>query len=373
MPAAKPVRKRLARLIRKHAKKFFSLESTCVQGDDVEAIHDMRVASRRAEEALRLAAQIADVKLPKALMKPIRDARNTLSRVRDLDVIIQRLREDAPGRSRAAAGLNRRVLDLLAANRKKRLNKMRRRLVKLQLGLFLSEFESSLKSKLLSAWDAKTAKQQGKQDPDAEGAACFEALLTERSGEWDSAAHRAAQTQQDADLHEARICAKRLRYLYELGEACGLGRFRARIRKVRSVQDILGHWHDLVVIEDYLLDLVADKRMLSRQLPICQHMLELIASLRRKRAGLVRRFMRRKGGVAQASAAPDAVAAPQEAPAEPATPPASVPAANPGPIPEPAHAATIDFVPTGTSAPDPTRSVDPVSADPVLPADSPTA
>ena len=329
MAASKPVRKRLAGLVRKHAKKFFSLESACVQGDDAEVIHDMRVASRRLQEALCLASRMAGVKLPKALIGPIRRARDVLGNVRDMDVITQRLREVFPDGPRAGSARNREVLKLLSARRGKRLKKMRRRLVKLRLGLFLSEFEGSLKTKLWAAWDRRTS---ARPDPDdAEAAACFQAALDERAARWQAASQAAAEEQQDAELHQARIAAKRLRYLLELGDACQIGRFRTRIRQLKSRQRSLGQWHDLLILEDHLLDLVADRDVLGRDLDVCRHILNLVASLRSNRAKLVRRFIRQSAR-ARAAGRPHSPDVASSAPA-------------PDPAPTPPRAATIDFVP----------------------------
>ena len=292
LAARRPVRKQLARLARKHAKKFFSLESTCLQGDDVEAIHDMRVASRKLHEALRLGAQMAGVKLPKGLIKRVREARYVLGSVRDMDVMVERLRTEAPRVSGTKAGLRQEVLKLLTDQRKKRLRKMRRQLAKLKLALFLTEFGPSLKANLWVVWDQRIAEQQGANDPEAEAVACFETALAERTAQWEQDARAAATSQQNADLHRARIGAKKVRYLLELGDGCGLGQFRTRIRQLRSVQEALGRWHDLMILEQHLLGLIADKQVLARRLAMCQHVLDLVAFLRKRRARLLRRFVR---------------------------------------------------------------------------------
>ena len=310
MAASRPVHKQLARLARKHAKKFFSLESACLQGNDVEAVHDMRVASRRLHEALRLGTQMAGVKLPKALVKPIRDARNALSGVRDLDVMIERLRAETPRASGAKAVARQEVLQLLGDQRAKQLRKMRRRLAKLKLGLFLTEFEPRLKDKLWQPWNKRIGAAQGQTDPEAD--ACFLRALAEREAQWEQEAHAAATSQQDVDLHRARIAAKKVRYLLELGGACGLGQFRSRIRRLRSVQDALGRWHDFMVIEHRLLGLVADPEVLERRLAMCQYVLDVVALLRKKRSRLVRRFVR------LAERVPTAEAATSPGPAAPA-------------------------------------------------------
>ena len=78
---------RLEAVLGRHLAKFFSFQAKVVQGDDIEAIHDMRVASRRLQEVVSLATFLCDEKREALDGFPqIRRVRRALGRVRDLDV-----------------------------------------------------------------------------------------------------------------------------------------------------------------------------------------------------------------------------------------------------------------------------------------------
>jgi CHAD domain-containing protein len=79
--------------MRQKADAFFSLEGAVLAGDDPEAIHDMRVASRRLQEILRLV--FSDDPHLEELIRVVRRARRVQSPVRDRDVMAERLRKTA--------------------------------------------------------------------------------------------------------------------------------------------------------------------------------------------------------------------------------------------------------------------------------------
>jgi CHAD domain-containing protein len=63
---------------------------------------------------------------------------------------------------------------------------------------------------------------------------------------------------QDAALHEVRKCAKRLRYAAEAASPVFGKQATALARAAEDIQEILGDFHDSVVIRETLLKLAAD-------------------------------------------------------------------------------------------------------------------
>ncbi|MBN2147028.1 MAG: CHAD domain-containing protein [Anaerolineales bacterium] len=59
-------------------------------GEDIEALHDMRVATRRMRAAFDVFADAFDPKVLKVHLKGLRQTGRTLGRVRDLDVILEK-------------------------------------------------------------------------------------------------------------------------------------------------------------------------------------------------------------------------------------------------------------------------------------------
>ena len=78
-------------VIRERLRKMLSYTDAVRSGDDIEAVHDMRVASRRARAALSVfAAAIIDPEFAD-FQREVRTVTKALGAARDLDVMIQTL------------------------------------------------------------------------------------------------------------------------------------------------------------------------------------------------------------------------------------------------------------------------------------------
>ncbi len=77
-------------------------------------------------------------------------------------------------------------------------------------------------------------------------------------------------------LHAVRIAAKRLRYLVEVLEEYDVPGSRESLAWLRGLQQHLGDWHDLEVMERVLTEMVAQPRFLREHLEIASGTLQLI-------------------------------------------------------------------------------------------------
>lgn len=66
-----------------------------------DGVHDMRVASRRLRAALELFGDVFQDKHIRPLLREVKDLAGCLGTVRDLDVLMGRLRKDRKGRTAA--------------------------------------------------------------------------------------------------------------------------------------------------------------------------------------------------------------------------------------------------------------------------------
>lgn len=73
-----------------HFLRMLANEAGTRLGEDIEALHDMRVATRRMRAAYRIFAAYFDPKVIKPFNKSLRRAGQTLGAVRDLDVLLER-------------------------------------------------------------------------------------------------------------------------------------------------------------------------------------------------------------------------------------------------------------------------------------------
>lgn len=77
--------------------RMLNNEAGTKKGDDVEALHDMRVAIRRMRVIIRLFEDFYDIDLISYLRKALQKTGKTLGRVRDLDVLILMLDDNFKG------------------------------------------------------------------------------------------------------------------------------------------------------------------------------------------------------------------------------------------------------------------------------------
>ena len=79
---------KLLKLTRRRLEKYATLLPKVLVSDDPETVHDLRVWSRRLQQALRVIAPPAQGKRSKSLLAALRDVRQSLGPCRDLDVNI---------------------------------------------------------------------------------------------------------------------------------------------------------------------------------------------------------------------------------------------------------------------------------------------
>lgn len=89
-------------------------------------------------------------------------------------------------------------------------------------------------------------------DPRAATRASLPAMFVVRIAELWSWAEHLPYPDRVRQLHDMRIAAKRLRYLFEFFAPCFRPRFRSLLRQFKQLQDYLGEIHDCDVWVDYL-------------------------------------------------------------------------------------------------------------------------
>jgi len=207
--------------------------------DDAEAVHQMRVATRRLRTALRaLRGHIAP---PRRLNKDLRWLAGELGTVRDCDVIIARLRSlPLPG---AARGERARLARLVARLERKR----GRRQASLREAIKRRRYER-LQEELKDF-----AADSGGVHADHQLAARVLTDVSETLGEAVARSAAMTATAPSAEaLHALRIMFKRLRYALDFhAAACGLA-YDVERRLAREMQDVLGEIHDRDLLRDWL-------------------------------------------------------------------------------------------------------------------------
>ena len=227
------VRQAAGRVAARQVRDLVRYEKGARRGDS-EAIHQMRVQTRRLRAALAL---FAGVLRPgkRAGRARLRWLARALGRVRDIDVIAALLEErHLPHLEGVEAA---RLEDLVAALKERRWRAQR----KLKTLLARPRY-ARLKQALLER--ARRPRFRKHSDADAL-AARFLADRIHRLARRVSG-HRAMteRSPDAADLHSLRITIKRLRYVLDFhAETCGLA-FDEERKLTRDLQDCLGEIHD---------------------------------------------------------------------------------------------------------------------------------
>ena len=209
-------------------------------GDDPEAVHKMRVATRRLRSDLRTFRPVLDQVWVEPLRGELGWLGTELGAVRDADVMLDGLREaagDLPGTDRAAAA---RVLDKLARQRDASLTALRASMSSKRYVKLLDDVVAAGVSPMIVPGVA--------QDP----ATSLRRLMDRPWRRLKRRCGKLGPRSADAELHRARILAKRARYAAD-ALAPAFGRRAGRFAEAAAdLQDVLGEQHDAVVAAAWL-------------------------------------------------------------------------------------------------------------------------
>jgi len=245
-------------------------------GGDPEAIHDLRVATRRLTAALRAWESLMPAKAGRGACDALRRLRRRVGRARELEVHVALAESRRPD-----AGANPRVVDTILERLHERLARRRRAAMK--------RVSPRRLKRLMGRVEAATAgvRERGRNHPGATA----EALAVERGNAERAgvALRSAARRPDDVTLHEARLRVKQWRYLLEcLEEAMPDAPWQAA-EPLRRIQTLLGDIHDRALLRDVFA------RHALRPIPEAEreHLDALITTLDKERERAVRRFQRR--------------------------------------------------------------------------------
>ncbi|MCI0403719.1 MAG: CHAD domain-containing protein [Acidobacteria bacterium] len=264
----------------RHLDRFVSLHPKALRGDDVEAIHDIRVASRRTQQVVDLLYPKPRPKAVRKLRRKVRRCRGALSEVRNCDVLLavaeRTLRRKRLARRRAWTA----VRDYLSEKRAGSFEEATEELIKIKFG--------ALYVGLKGAIDSGPARSDAQAGPVvAGGAPAFSGGVAESlQSLWQEfetqvlESHRQPESQK---LHGVRIAAKQLRYLVEVLAELGAEGSAEALGWLKRLQEHLGDWHDLEVLEQAMAETIARPKFLRRRLEQAIEIEKLMLHNRRRK------------------------------------------------------------------------------------------
>ena len=233
--------RRLRKLTRKRLERFVILVPKFLVNGDPDVIHDLRVASRRLQQTIRVIVSPEKNKTSRKLFQTLRRTRRAVGPCRNHDInaamVHGRLGETQPELLRNGWLA---LQSHLQENRRALLADARRRVAKHDLARFIERAEE-----MLGGADFAT-------DPTLKLRTAAQKSLTE----WDEAHARAEQSRSVEHLHALRIAGKRFRYRAEILAEIGAGAFAAVADDLKQLQSALGDWHDRCLFLQFVAEFI---------------------------------------------------------------------------------------------------------------------
>jgi len=270
----------LERLVRLRMRKCLVLLPKILGADNANAVHDLRVWSRRSQQVV---AMLHPKPAPavRKILRGLRQMRRSLSVWRDCDVLIhlleERLRRVRNPEEKIAWEM---VRDRAVRKRERQMRRARRSLAKSTL-FTPAQDGKRLEDQILRQIDYADT------DPRARLASSI-AGAYER---WRANLSRAGSSGDPADIHAFRIQTKRLRYRIELARDLGDRNTSAPLACLKRLQDRLGWWQDRYALAQLCAEALADPRFLFPHARAAAAMLKKLAGLRASQSDRIERLV----------------------------------------------------------------------------------
>ena len=251
----------LTRLLRKRLERYVSIMPVVLVGDDPDAVHDVRVWSRRLQQSLvALFPKPRSGKVRK-LRRTLRRVRRALGQWRNCDVVLKLAsKQQQRTRSREkkqAWGL---VRDYLLQRRGDQVARARKKLRRQDLADLVGRIEKLM---------VQSGGQQETEALMARLCAGIEGAWTK----WQSSLVQAVEARQRSDIHALRIASKTLRYRIELLHDLGDANTQPLLEWLKELQEALGIWHDRQVLYQAMAEAMARPEFLLRRPDVARKLL----------------------------------------------------------------------------------------------------
>jgi len=278
--------------------RLISYEAKVLKGDDAEAIHDMRVASRRLQQELDLLYPKPRPQELRRLRRQIRRCRQVLGDVRNCDVLLELVGRSLGRKRSARREAWTAVQHFLLMRRSESFMRAMRKFGKINLSVFYMNLKEFLQHD-------KARERSAEHHPHGSGAqpsAFAKDLNNALESSWSRFEEQVAESHlrpRPEVIHAARIATKRLRYLLEVFHEFGVAGSADALVWLRQLQKHLGDWHDLEVLEQMMIEMLARPEFLREHLPLAMQVEKLILRNRENKVGFEEKYFRMSGESAE--------------------------------------------------------------------------
>lgn len=286
--------KKVRELALKQLDRFISFEPKVLKGDDPDAIHDMRVASRRLQQVLDLVYSQPRPRGVRRLRRTIRRSRGVLGEVRNCDVLLQCVEGFLARKRSTRREAWTAVRHYLLARRSESFSKAMRKLSKVNLAVFYVHLKECLAPVGAAPGAGRHSRSQALAESPEPGP-FPERIAQALEGVWNAFDEQIALSHRDPRtlvIHGVRIAAKRLRYLLEVVHQFDVPGSAEALTWLRRLQQHLGGWHDLEILEQMIVEMIARPDYLRDHLPLVMEVEKLILRNRKNKKVLVEKYFR---------------------------------------------------------------------------------
>ena len=245
----------------RHQVHAISRYDPLVRRDEPDAVHQMRVATRRARSALQAFGQIIERETTRPLCDELKWLAAELGQARDAEVLLARLTAELSAIPPAlvVGPVEDRLTGHFTAELTQAGQAALRALDGRRYLRLLDDLDALLADPPLTPLAGGEA---GKvlAKPVRRAARRLRRALAAVPAAEDAAAEDAAAGDRDAAIHEARKAAKRARYAAEAALPALGGKARRQAAGAKKLQELLGDHHDSVVARAVLRDLAGQAR-----------------------------------------------------------------------------------------------------------------
>ena len=220
-----------ARHARKVSRRLREDYRQALRTRSATAIHDLRVATRRMQTLVDLAALSNPSKRAARVRKRLKLLRHTLGSRRDLDMTLGKLRERA---ANTASARRRRILHWVIRQMTPEARQITRRM------------RRAIKKTSITKLRRLTRKTVGhRRSLKTLSAGSLNAAMRQTEQKWLGAINTAKLRKDPGAYHDVRIKTKTLRYTIEsVSRFVKVQRAAATAEWLKTIQDELGEWHD---------------------------------------------------------------------------------------------------------------------------------
>lgn len=278
----------IARLLRRNARVMEDCEGGTRAGDDIEALHDMRVASRRARAALRIFRDILPDRISQKFQRRLKRLTRALGMPREWDVLRETLTHlCGQHHGDVEKFAIEHALEYIDSHRSISRKRMLRSLDKIDIGRLAGRMRK-LAGKIEAHSIAESTAEIAWRALEPLIAAALSQMNELRSRE------------NAKRLHETRISVKRLRYAVELLEPALAVGHADLLARLKNLQELLGHHHDCAVLHDLLTKMLAGLEERGRTI-LADGLRETIEHVREDQATTYRQFCLATSGITASS------------------------------------------------------------------------